>query len=237
MQKQRRPSWDKKMPLGDCELLLRNHSCHALVLHHFVLLPCSGCIECRLGVWVRALDGPSTCNPQRERHNGEVGSNKHRARQVCTDTDEAVRLHQQIEKEALVKVLHQIIQAPKQAFHHAPKCHIVLPAVSLRLNGDGIHMEGKEAAMWPRGLSKSLPNHATPNCLQSRAVAIVVLPHALQKCADPMLARRDGDGGVEQIQVRQLAIDAIIDDVGVFERVVERVVDHDGAFKGSALEG
>lgn len=51
------------------------------------------------GLGVRVVAGP---HPQRDRHDSKIACNQHGTRQICSDADETVRLHEQVEEETLV---------------------------------------------------------------------------------------------------------------------------------------
>ena len=54
-----------------------------------------------------------------------------------------------------------------------------------------------------------------------------MLVHPLDRRADSHLARRDTHSRVEEIQVWQLAVDAVISNVERLEAVVKRIVEAD----------
>ena len=80
-------------------------------------------------------------------------SDQHGAGQVGADADEAVLVHEQIEEEALVQVLEQVVQAAERAFDQPAQTHLVVPALSDGLDGDGIDMVGDEAAVGADGIA------------------------------------------------------------------------------------
>ena len=176
-------------------------------------------------------------NPPRNSHDSEPSRNRHRAREIGPDANEAIRLHEQIEEEALVKMLEQIVQTAEDTLHDPTHRHLVLPALAHRRQRDRIHMIGHEDAMGPAGDAEALPQHAAQHGGQAGIVAVVVLPHALQAGADAELAAGDADGGVEEVEVWELPVHAVVGDVQRLEAVREGVVDGDGALERAGFQG
>ena len=135
------------------------------MLDHFTLSVRYGIGRLEQWLWLGTLCGPTARYPQRERHYREVCSHKHRTRKVRSDADEAVRLHQQIQEEALVEVLHEIVQAAEQALDDAAERHVILPAAAVRLKCYRINMERQKAAVRASRLAKALPHHPPPDGL------------------------------------------------------------------------
>ena len=57
-----------------------------------------------LGSW-----SASASHPESDCHDGEVDGYEHGAGEVGADADEAVGLHEEVEEEALVEVLQQVV--------------------------------------------------------------------------------------------------------------------------------
>ena len=90
----------------------------------------------------------SAANPQSDGHNGEVDGHEHSAGEIGANADEAVGLHQEVEEEALVKVLEKVVQTAERALDASSHCHFILPAFSYRLQSNGVNVVGNEAAVW-----------------------------------------------------------------------------------------
>lgn len=89
----------------------------------------------------------SALHPKRNRHNSKVGRHQHGAGQVRADADEALLLHEQIKKEALVQVFQQVVETPKSALDDPSDGHLVLPPVAERLQRHRVHMVWDETAV------------------------------------------------------------------------------------------
>jgi hypothetical protein len=165
-----------------------------------------------------------TPQPQCNRHDREIRRDQHRAGHVGTDTDESIRLHQQIEEETLMQMFQQIIQAAADAFHRPAEGHLILPPVTFRLQRDCVDVIRNETAVGTGCETHPLFRHPTEHGLQALLVAVVVIPHFLDICADAHLSPSDGNRRIQKIEVGQLAVDAIIDDVQRLEAVVERIL-------------
>lgn len=85
-------------------------------------------------------------------------------------------------------------------------------------------------------MTETLIDHTSQHSLETISIAISVLPHLLQRDANAHLAIHDSDRSIEEVKIRQLAVDAVIDDVDLFEAVVECVINNDDSLKGTALE-
>ena len=64
-----------------------------------------------------------------------------------------------------------------------------------------------------------------------------MFPHLLQGDSNAHLCACNRYHGIEEVEIRQLAIYAVVDDVDRLEAVVKRVVDYDCALKRAALKG
>ena len=178
----------------------------------------------------------SAANPQRDCHDGKVDCHQHSAGKISSDTDEAVCLHEQVEEEALVKVLKQIVQASKYALYASAHRHFVLPAVANGLQSNSVDMIRNETAVWPRGVAQALTDHASQHCLQPLLIAVIMLPHALEGNANTQLPAGNGDCSIEQIKVWQLTIDPVVDNVQRLETMVEGIIDNHHALQCAAFQ-
>ena len=86
-------------------------------------------------------------DPQHDCHYGKTGSYEHCTWEIGTDTDKAIGVHQEVEEEALMKMFKEVIQTSKRAFDTSSHGHLILPAFSHSLKGDGIDVIGDETAM------------------------------------------------------------------------------------------
>ena len=123
------------------------------------MLACSVAFFCRNRLLILGI--VATLDPQEDGHDGEVGGQKHRAGQIGSDAHKPLLLHEEIEKEALVQVLEQIVQTPERAFDQPAHGHLVMPTLAVRLQRDGVDMIGYKAAVGPRGMSEALLEHAS----------------------------------------------------------------------------
>lgn len=185
------------------------------------------------------MDGSpvAAAHPQGDRHDGEIGGNEHRARHVRPDADEPSRLHQQVEEEALMQMLQQIVQAPAYALHCPAKGHFIMPTLAFGLQRDGVDVVGDKTAMSTGCQAQTLSRHASEHCLKSLSVTVIMLPHLLQTRSDAHLIVRDNNGSIEQIQIRELAIHTVIDDVQRLKAVIERIFNHHATLQRSTLQG
>lgn len=151
-------------------------------------------------------------HPQRNSHDGEVGRDQHGAGQIRTDADEAILVHEQVEEEALVQVLEQVIQAAERALHEPAQPHLVVPPAAHRLDRHRVDVVRDEAAVGARGVAQALAQHAAQHGPQAVLVRVAVPPHPLQRRA-LALPVRDVDHRVDQVQVGQLPVDAVVYDV------------------------
>lgn len=70
-------------------------------------------------------------------------------------------------------------------------------------------------------------------------VAIVVVPHALDGAADPCMSARNLHSRIEEVKVRQLAVDAVVNNVQLVEALSPgsgRVIYSDGSLKSSGFD-
>lgn len=65
--------------------------------------------------------------------------------------------------------------------------------------------------MGARSVTESLVHHPTQHCPEPVCVLVVMLPHLLESGTDAHPARCDADGGVNEIEVGELAVDAVVD--------------------------
>ena len=182
------------MSLHDCQAFFR-HDGDILIFSHN-----TGRLFTQLQLRSTARRGRrrlSTLDPESQSHQSKADSNEHGAGQIGANADEPIGLHEQVEKEALVEMLQQVVQRPEDAFDGPAQSHLVLPALTQRLEGDGIDVVRDEAAVRSRGVAETLSQHAAQHRLQPLLVAVAVVPHALQDGADAHLAARYGDGGIE----------------------------------------
>ena len=85
-------------------------------------------------------------------------------------------------------------------------------------------------------MAEALADHASQHGLQSLLVAIFVVPHALEGNSDAHLPTGYGDSGIEQVQVGQLPIDAIIYYVQGFEAPIQGVVQNQDSLERPAFQ-
>ena len=131
-----------------------------------------------------------------------------------------------------MQMLEQIIQTAEQRLDGAAEAHLVVPAIAHRLQGDGVDVVRDEGAVGARGVAEPLAQHPAQHRLEALLVRVVVVPHALQRAADAHLAACDGDGCVEEIEVGELAVHAVVHDVQFVVAVAPwsgRVIHCDGA--------
>ena len=112
-----------------------------------------------------------------------------------------------------MEVLEEVVQATKSAFDNPSERHVVLPAGAHSLERDGVDMVGDEAGVRTRSGSETLMGHAAQHCLQPFSIAVMVAPHSLKHHSNPHLSTGDGNSSIQEIQVWQLPIDAIVEDV------------------------
>ncbi len=180
--------------------------------------------------WSSALD------PQRNGHDREISGNEHGAGKVGADTDESVHMHQQIEEEALMEMLEQVVQAAEDALDGSAHGHLVLPALADGLQRDCVDMVRDEAAVRTRGVPEALTEHASEHRAQTVSIAVVVFPHLLDRDADTHLAAGDRGGGIHEVQIRELSVDAVVHDVDRVEALRGGVVEHDHALQRTAFQ-
>lgn len=177
-------------------------------------------------------------NPVEDGHDAKVGGQNHGAGQVGADADEALLVHEQVEEEALVQVLEQVVETAERALNNAAHGHLVLPALAKRVEGDGVDMVRDEAAVGARGVAQALLEHAAEHGLEAGLVLVTALevPHLLEANGDTHLALGDVADGVDEIEVGELAVDAVVGNVEVLEAVLLGVVESNGALERAALE-
>ncbi|OSS46628.1 hypothetical protein B5807_08353 [Epicoccum nigrum] len=188
---------------------------------------------------LRRRVGPPALHPQRNGGDAEGHGDQHGAWQVGADADEAVRLDEQVEEEALVQVLEQVVQAAEQALDGLAQAHLVVPAVPHGAQRNGVDVVGDEGAVRPRCVAQPLAHHPPQHGAQALLVRVPVVEHALDGNANAHLARRDLHGRVEQVEVGQLAVDAVVLDVQLVVAVApgaRGVVDGDGGLQRAALD-
>lgn len=174
---------------------------------------------------LRALLQLTTLDPKEDCHDTEVSGQKHGAGKVGANADKSIPVHQKVEKEALVQVLQQIVQASEGAFHHATHCHLVMPSLALWLQSHRIDMVWDKAAMGTSGITQALSQHTSQYSFQSVLVVIAVSIDALDCRLNSHLPPSNVDNRVDQIQVRKLAIRAIILNVHTVKPMLKRIVD------------
>ena|ERR1700733_15466150 len=97
-------------------------------------------------------------------HDRKPSSDCHCTRQVGSNANEPVRLHEEIEKEALMEMLKQIVQTPTDTLNCSAEGHLILPPLANRRKSDGIDMIGHEDAMWTCRVSNRLRRHPSDQC-------------------------------------------------------------------------
>ncbi len=95
----------------------------------------------------------------------------------------------------------QVIEASEDAFNRSPHSHLILPAFTDRLQGDGVDVIWNEAAVRSWSMTQTLANHASEHCLKSFFVTVIMLPHPLQTCTHTHLTTGDWYRGIKQIKV------------------------------------
>lgn len=175
--------------------------------------------------------------PKEDSHDSEVGSEDHGARQVCPNTHKTIPLHQEVEEEALVQVLKQVVQTPKGAFNHSAHGHLIMPSFAVGLQGHRINMVGNKAAVRTSGVSQPLLHHPAGDGSQTVHVASVVVAHVLDECVNSHLIAGDVRNGVDQVEVRQLAIYAIVNDVHGLKAVLQGVVKSQSTLQSARFQG
>ena len=188
---------------------------------------------------IRHRVGPPALHPQRDGGDAERHRDQHRAGQVGADADEAVRLDEQVEEEALVQVLKQVVQAAKQRLDRLAQAHLVVPPIPHGAQRDGVNVVRDERAVRPRRVAQPLAHHAPQHRAQPLLVRVPMVEHALDRDPNAHLARGDLHGRVEQVEVGQLAVDAVVLDVQLVVAVApgpRGVVDRDGGLQRAALD-
>jgi hypothetical protein len=145
-------------------------------------------------------------------------------------------VHEQVEKEALVQMLQQVVQTPEAALDDAADSHLVLPAIAKRLQGHGVDVVRDEAAMGSTRQAEALLQHSAQHGAQAVLVPIIMAPHLLQGNTHAHLTPGNIHDRVDQVQVRQLAVDSVVHDVHTFETVLLRIIDGDRALQQTGLE-
>ncbi len=143
-----------------------------------------------------------------------------------------------------MEVLEQVVQAAEDALERASERHLVVPAAAAagapgadRLQRNGVDVVRDEAAVRAGRVAERLAHHAAQHRAQPVRVAVVVVrPHLLQRRADAHLPARHGCRCVDEVQVRQLPVDAVVHNVHAFEARVERIVDGYDALQRAALQ-
>lgn len=121
-----------------------------------------------------------------------------------------ISVHEKIEKETLVQMFQEIVQAAKGPFNDAAQGHLVMPAFSVWLQRNGVNVVRNEAAVRARSKTKALSHHSTQDRMQPVLVVVGVDFHALDRSMNTHLTACNIDQGVDQVEIRQLAISAII---------------------------
>ncbi len=120
---------EEEVAFEDRESLFRGDGCHAVFFDEFhfrfLFFLRHGCGDLDF----RCLGAP-TAEPERYGHDCEIDGYEHGAGEVSADADEAVGLHEQVEEEALVEVLKEVVQTAENAFHAATQCHFVFGSVA-----------------------------------------------------------------------------------------------------------
>lgn len=137
-------------------------------------------------------------------------------------------------------MLQQIVHAPETALHDPAKTHLVLPPVPHGLQRDRINVVLHESAVGARRRAEPLTQHTPEHGAQPVGVAVGVLMHVLDAARDADLVGGDVHDRVQQVQVRELPVDPVVQDVQLLEAVAARaggVVERQGALQGAAFEG
>lgn len=74
-------------------------------------------------------------------------------------------------------------------------------------------MIGDKDTVWTCRVANSLVGHSSEHCLQAFAITIIVVIHVLEGGGDAHLIRRNRHSRIEEIEVRELAIYAVVRDV------------------------
>lgn len=137
-------------------------------------------------------------------------------------------------------MLEQVVQTAEQALDRSPQSHLIMPPISHSLERDGVNMVRNEGAVGTRSVPNTLTDHTTEHGLESFFIAVLVVPHALNCATDAHLATCNLDSGIEQVQVGQLAIDAVIQNVQLVETMTPRagwILDGNGSLKSTTFDG
>lgn len=86
-----------------------------------------------------------------------------------------------------------------------------MPPFSIRLESDSVDVIWDERGVCTRCVAESLVHHPAQHRTQPVRVFVVVLPHLLECGVDPHLAGSNADGGVDEVEVGELAVDAVVD--------------------------
>lgn len=90
-----------------------------------------------------------------------------------------------------------------------------------------------EAAVSACSVPKTLVQHAAEHCPEAVRILVCMLLHLLYRGGHAHLTTGNVDNGIDEIQVGQLAVGAVIDYVDSLEVLLLGVVDGDGALEGS----
>lgn len=123
-----------------------------------------------------------------------------------------------------MQVLQQVVQAPECPFNHSPHGHLVVPALPKGLQRHRVDMVRDEAAVRTCRIPNSLVEHTSKHRFESVRVASFVVFHVLDGRLDAHLTSSNIDNGVDEVEIGQLPVCAVVDDVDAVERLLRGVV-------------
>lgn len=133
-------------------------------------------------------------------------------------------------------MLQQVVETPERALDDPAHGHLVMGALAERLHRHRVHVVRDEAAVRAGAVADALLEHAAQHGLEAVRIPAVVVAVALDEAVDAHLAAGDVADGVDEVQVWQLAVDAVVDDLQSREPLLQREVERQCALKGARLE-
>lgn len=134
-------------------------------------------------------------------------------------------------------MLEEVVETAKRAFDKTTHGHLVLPTLTIRLEGDSVDVVRDEAAMGASSIAETLLDHTAEHSSQAVGVLVGMLLHGLDRSGYAHLTTCDIDDRIDEIQVGKLAIGSIIDDVNRLEASFLGVVDCNSTLQSTRLEG
>jgi hypothetical protein len=126
-----------------------------------------------------------------------------------------------------MQMLQKVVETSKGSLNNSTHRHLIMPSFTGRLQGYGVHMVRNKAAVGASGISKALIQHTTEHCLKSILIAIGMASHLLHGGFNTHLASRNVDNRIDEIEIGQLSIRAIVNNVKLMIALLMGVVDRD----------